>query len=234
MIAAARASEQAELDRGPHEGARERLCVATREVRPEADLIRFVVGPDGETVPDLKRKLPGRGVWVTASHVVLAEAIKRKAFARGFKREVRVAADLVGRTDALLERSVLDALAIAGKAGQVVTGFTRVEAALAHGDARALLHAKDAAPDGVRKLGAVLRQGPAAGSVRVYEILTSAQLDLALGRPNVVHAALLAGPASDTLVARLERLERFRAGDQRTSASKPAGQVPSHPARPVD
>src|ERR1700734_2477027 len=107
--------QHAELDNGPQSRERERMCVVTREVRPVADLIRFVVGPDGEAVPDLKRKLPGRGVWVTATHDALAEGIKRKTLARGFKREVRLAADLVARTEGLLERAVFDALAMAGK-----------------------------------------------------------------------------------------------------------------------
>ena len=71
---------------------RERLCAATRTVRPVSDLIRFVVGPDGEAVADVKNKLPGRGIWVTATRDALDEAIKRKAFARGFKREVRLPA----------------------------------------------------------------------------------------------------------------------------------------------
>ncbi len=110
-------STDSELDSGPRGRERERLCVATRTVRPVADLIRFVVSPDGEAVPDLKCKLPGRGVWVTATQEVLGEAIKRNVFARGFKRNVRLAADLLARTERLLEQSALDALAIAGKAG---------------------------------------------------------------------------------------------------------------------
>ena len=202
-----------ELDSGPRARDRERLCVATRTVRPVADLIRFVIGPDGEAVPDLKRKLPGRGVWVTATQDALGDAIKRKVFARGFKREVRLAADLLPRTERLLERAALDALAIAGKAGLIAAGFATVEAALAHDEVVALLHAAEAASDGVGKLGAALRRSPRAGSVAVIRCLTSAQLDLALGRPNVIHAALLAGPASDTFLARIRRLERFRTGD---------------------
>src|SRR5580700_12326076 len=123
--------EQAELDNGPRSRERERMCVHTREVRPITDLIRFVVGPDGAAVPDLKSKLPGRGVWVTATQDALAEAVKRKALVRGFKREVRLNADLVTQTGQLLEQAVLDALAIAGKAGLVATGFGKTEAALA-------------------------------------------------------------------------------------------------------
>ena len=217
-----------DLDRGPRDGERERLCVATRTVRPVDDLIRFVVGPDGEAVPDLKGRLPGRGVWVTATPEALDEAVKRKAFARGFKREVRLPADLAGRTALLLEASVLDALAIAGKAGQVVTGFVKVENALLRETVRALLHAAEAAPDGVRKLDAALRRSERAETVAVTRILRSAQLDLALGRPNVVHAALLAGPSTDTFLARLWRWQRFRTDDPAETGRKAAGAAGSN------
>jgi uncharacterized protein len=217
-----------ELDKGPRDNGRERLCVATRTVRPVDDLIRFVVGPDGEAVPDLKRKLPGRGVWVTATQDALREAIKRKVFARGFKRDVRLPADLVGRTALLLEQAVLDALAIAGKGGQVVTGFAKVENALTRETVKALVHAAEAAPDGVRKLDAALRRSERSDAVVVTRILTSAQLDLALGRPNVVHAALLAGPSTDTLLARLQRLERFRTDDLAQTGRKAAGAGAPH------
>jgi predicted RNA-binding protein YlxR (DUF448 family) len=214
MIAVAR---DIELDTGPRAHALERLCVATRTVKPVADMIRFVVGPDGEAVPDLKHKLPGRGIWVTATQDALADAIKRKALVRGFKREVRLPADLVARTDRLLERAALDALAIAGKASLVATGFVKVETALRQDGVVAVIHATDAAPDGVRKLDAALRR-KSPGSIVVIGSLTSAQLDLALGRPNVIHAALLAGPPSDTFLARLRRLERFRTGDPAVAA----------------
>jgi uncharacterized protein len=217
------AANEIELDSGPRAKAAERLCVATREVRPVADLIRFVIGPDGEAVPDLKRNLPGRGVWVTATQGMLGEAIKRKAFARGFKREVRLPADLVERTGRLLEQSVLDALAICAKAGSVASGFAKVENTLAHDHVRALLHAAEAAPDGVKKLNAALRRSPDSGGAPVIQVLSGAQLDLALGRPNVIHAALLAGPVSDTFLARLRRMERFRTGDLGTSQGKDAG-----------
>ena len=206
---------ETELDSGPHSRERERMCVHTREVRPVADLIRFVVGPDGVAVPDLKSKLPGRGVWVTATQDALAEAIKRKTLARGFKREVRLSADLVAQTEHLLERAVFDALAMAGKAGLVATGFGKTETALSRERVAGLIHAAEAAPDGVRKLGGVLRKYGLEDEIPVISALSSEQLDLALGRPNVIHAALLAGPATDTFLARYRRLERFRSGDRR-------------------
>jgi hypothetical protein len=201
-----------ELDAGPRERRLQRWCVVTRTVQPVAELIRFVIAPDGEVVPDLKRRLPGRGVWVTATRAALEDAVKRKAFARGFKCDVRTPPDLAPRTEQLLEAAALDALSIAGKAGLVAAGFTRVESALAHDDVVALLHAGEAAADGIRKLDSAVRRLRPGRPLAVVGGLTGADLDLALGRPNVVHAALLAGPAADTFLARLRRLQRFRTG----------------------
>ena len=214
MLASA---QETVLDSGPRSRGAERLCVVTRAVKPVAAMIRFVIGPDGNVVPDLKRKLPGRGVWVTATRAALTEAVRRKVFARGFKREVRVAADFVDSTERLLVRSALDALAIAGKAGDVLAGFAKVEAALTHERIAALIHAADAAPDGVRKIESALhrRSGGDAEKIPIINAFSSQQLDLALGRPNVIHAALLAGPASQTLIERTERLHRFRTGSER-------------------
>lgn len=222
MIADTQDAELAvELDSGPRARERARLCAATRTVRPVSELIRFVVGPDGEAVPDVKNKLPGRGIWITATRDALGEAIKRKAFARGFKREVRLPSHFVDSTEKLLERAVLDALAVAGKAGLVAAGFAKTETALAREKVVALLHAAEASSEGTRKLDAVMRRRSGETPI-VIGFLASAQLDLALNRPNVVHAALLAGPASETVLARCKRLERFRTGDQHNQAGKAA------------
>jgi predicted RNA-binding protein YlxR (DUF448 family) len=207
-------AHEAELDNGPRQvlpGAN-RLCAATGTVRPVAEMIRFVVGPDGAAVPDLKRRLPGRGIWVTATRQALQTAVGRNAFARGFKREVRVAPDLVDTTDWTLVRHALDALGIANKAGRVAIGFTKVELAIRGDDIVGVVHASGAAPVGMRKIVAALRRrlGNDVGSVPLVGLFPVAQLDLALGRPNVIHAALLAGPESESFLARARRLERFR------------------------
>jgi uncharacterized protein len=221
MIAATQDTDLATaLDRGPGTAQRTRMCVATRAVQPVSELIRFVVGPDGEVVADVKSKLPGRGIWVTATRDALLEAVKRKAFSRGFKRDVRLPPDLIDRTERLLERAVLDALAMAGKAGLVAAGFGKTESALDHEDVVGLLHAAGAAADGTRKLEAASRRRRSEAPPVVIGFLNSAQLDLALNRPNVVHAALLAGPASETFLARCRRLERFRTGDQHHQAGE--------------
>jgi uncharacterized protein len=219
-----------ELDRGLNQRQLSRLCATTHTVRPIADLIRFVVGPTGEAVPDVKNKLPGRGIWVTATRPALEDAIKRKVFSRGFKRDVRLPADLVLRTEMSLERAALDALAIAGKAGTVLAGFTKAETALEKEEVAALLHAAEAAADGKRKLEAAWRRRQPDRLLPIITFFTSAQLDLALHRPNVVHAAVLAGPASETFLARCQRLERFRTGDQHNQGRRAARIQPAEDA----
>ena len=139
------------------------MCAVTRQVRPIGELIRFVVAPAGEVIPDLKRKLPGRGLWVSASRQTVAEAVRRHQFSKGFKREVRVSLTLSADTEALLVRSVVEALAMAAKPGQVVSGFSKVEGALQQGQVQALIHASDGAADGIRKLDAVARQNAGNG-----------------------------------------------------------------------
>jgi len=218
MLATAHNSEHdSELDRGAISVAAgtERACALTRAAKPVSEMIRFVVGPAGEAVADVKRKLPGRGIWITASRAAIEEAVKRNVFARGFKRDVRVAGDLAAQVEQLLQRAALDALAIAGKAGAVVGGFAKVEAALGRDDILALIHASDGSAQGKRKLDATLHRNNDVKprEIAVIDTFTGSQLDLALNRPNVVHAALLAGPGAATFLARVMRLERFRTGN---------------------
>src|SRR2546423_7395863 len=121
------ARAEIDTDGGPREGRRgtERLCALTREVKPIDELIRFVAAPDGAIVPDLKRRLPGRGVWVTATRSAVNEAVKRNVFARSLKREVRAARDLGAEVERQLESAALDALGIAHKAGRGGLRFWR-------------------------------------------------------------------------------------------------------------
>jgi len=219
-------AQEDELDRGATSVApgTQRTCALTREEKSVSEMIRFVIGPGDAVVADVKRKLPGRGLWITATRKSLAEAVKRNVFARGFKRNVKVAADLPAQTDAMLERAALDALAVAGKARLVVAGFAKVEAALGRDEAVALLHASDGAADGKRKLDGALRRireesDGIAREIALIGEFSGAQLDLALNRPNVVHAALLAGPGSETFLARVSRLVRYRTGQSPEAVS---------------
>jgi uncharacterized protein len=221
-----------DLDNGPRtdRSATVRMCAVTRQVRPIDELIRFVLSPQGEVVADLKRKLPGRGLWVSASRQTVAEAARRNQFSKGFKRDVRVTATLAADTEALLVRGVIEALAMAAKAGHVVSGFSKVEGALQQGQGpgqvQALIHASDGAADGIRKLDAVARQNAGNGDesreIPLATALTSEQLDLALGRSNVIHAAVLAGPASKTFLSRSHVLVRYRMADDDKTAGHAA------------
>jgi len=204
-------------DTGPKAPGTERFCVVARAVRSTDEMLRFVAGPDGTVVPDIKRKLPGRGVWVTGTREAVTEAVRRGLLPRGLKANVRTPAELPELIDRLLERAALDALAMAHKAGRIVAGFERVESAIAAGGLAAIIHAADAAPDGVRKLG-----GRAERQFPVISTFTSSQLDLALGRPHVIHAALLSGREGETFLTRWRTLERYRMNAGR-GAPKRAG-----------
>ena len=191
----------------------ERTCIVTREKGSPDTMIRFVVGPDDAIVADLRRKLPGRGVWLTADRRIVEKAVKGQAFSRGFKAKVKAEPSLPDDVERLLERDALQSLAMANKAGAVTTGFAKVEAAIAGGGVAALLHASDAGEDGVRKLdAAAARRGREGHKTPVsFKLFTSQQLDLALGRTNVIHAALAEGPAGDAFLTRCQRSIRYRA-----------------------
>lgn len=192
----------------------ERTCIVTREARSPEGLIRFVVGPDGTVVPDLKHKLPGRGAWVMADAETVRQAVRKRLFARAFKAPVKVPERLAEDIDEALRQDLRQALALANKAGAVTSGFAKVEAAIAGGGVAALVHAAEAAEDGRRKLAGALRKrfGDAISAVPVVDELTGPELDLALGRPNVIHAAVAAGPGGDGFLARWRRLRSYRGG----------------------
>lgn len=197
-----------------------RTCVVTREEGPPETMIRFVLDPAGNVTPDLRRKLPGRGVWTRTSAKVVAEAVRRRAFERGFKTKATAPDGLVALVDRLMETDCLQALAMANKAGLVVTGFAKVEAEIASGAVAALFHAVDGGADGKRKLGQALRRRFGDAPPGEIETFDSRQLDLALGRTNVIHAALRTGPASTGLVARCAKLQEFRADGPGPAAAK--------------
>jgi predicted RNA-binding protein YlxR (DUF448 family) len=190
----------------------QRLCALTRTALPKEDLIRFVRGPDGTLYPDPAAKLPGRGVWVTAQAAKIAEAVKAKVFARSLKAEVKVPTDLADMVGDLLARRALDSLSIANKAGLVTTGFDKLDALIAKGSVAVLLHASEASPDGAGKLNrkyiAVSRAN--LRTHRIVTLFTVEQLSLAIGRSNVVHAALTQGGATEKFLSEAGRLERYR------------------------
>lgn len=183
-----------------------RRCIVTREVLPKGELIRFVVGPDAVIVPDVAGRLPGRGLWVKARRDLLATAVVKGLFGKAAKQPVEVPADLVERTSALLARRCLDLIGLARGAGQAVAGFEKVRDWLSAGRAGLLLAASDGAEDGRRKLAALAKGTP------VLALFSSAELSAALGRDNLVHAALAKGGLAERLNAEARRLAGFRKG----------------------
>ena len=206
----------------------ERTCIVTRAAQPAAALMRFVLGPENEVVPDLKQRLPGRGVWVTARRSMVEEAVKKRLFSRAFKAEAKAPPDLAEMIRQSLRADLRQALALANKAGAVVTGFGKVEAAIAEKPLAALIHATEAAEDGRRKLAGGLRKrlGDAISAVPVITDLSGDELDLALGRSHVIHAALVAGAGSDGFLIRWHRYRSFCENEADQAGSREGAGAP--------
>ncbi len=191
-----------------------RRCIVTRTELPPESLIRFVSDPSGTIFPDLARKLPGRGVWVTAERSAIEAAVKQNAFAKSLKRQVTVPPDLPEAIDALFVKRLLNSLSLANKAGLVHTGAEKVEKLLDGGRAVALLHGFDGTAEGRRKLDRKFTaiQRDKGRSVPIVDWLTIEELSLAMGRSNVVHAGLIQGGATKRFLSEAERLRRYRSG----------------------
>jgi predicted RNA-binding protein YlxR (DUF448 family) len=182
--------------------------VVSGEVMDEARLIRFVAGPDGAVVPDLAAKLPGRGIWVAADRTSVDAAVKRGLFSRSAKAKLTASPRLSDEVEALLHKRLLAGVGLARRAGDLISGFEKVSAAIASGKAAWLIEASDGAPDGRRKMLAVARKSPAPpGLIAVF---TAEQMGLALGAENVIHTAFLAGRGADRWTTDVQRLSGFR------------------------
>jgi predicted RNA-binding protein YlxR (DUF448 family) len=222
----------------------ERTCAVTRAKLAPADLLRFVRAPDGTITPDLANRLPGRGVWVGLDRSTVEQAARRNAFARSLKRDVIVPEDLAGLVERLIRTRCTQALALANKAGLVVAGFAKVEAQIGAGTVAVLLHAADGSRDGAAKLDGKLRArahlealgeeidarertAPSTArqhnpSAKIITDLTIDELSLALGRENVVHAAVINGGAARYFLTEIQRLRRYRSGTTEPQAGRPA------------
>jgi predicted RNA-binding protein YlxR (DUF448 family) len=205
-----------------------RMCIVSRQTfEPEA-LIRFVAGPDGSVVPDFRRRLPGRGAHVEARREAVDLAVKRKLFGRALKRDVKAAESLGAEVDELLRRGALGFFGLARKAGEFVTGAAKVDIAIRTGRAIAVVHATDAAADGIRKLDNARTAAVALGDadpIPVFRSFTSDEMGLAFGGENVIHAAVLAGDAGAALLKRLEALSTYRG--PRAQANSPQADAPN-------
>jgi len=188
-----------EVEKGPH-----RRCILTGEVGPKEAMIRFVIGPDQQVVPDIEGRLPGRGMWLSARRDVVNSAVAKSAFSKAARQKVEVASDLADRLEFLLRKRCLDVLGLARRAGQVVSGYEKVRAELksAKGrkDGAVLLAASDGAQDGTQKVRALAPQLP------VVTVLTAAEMGAAFGRDHTVHGLLLPGNLAERLLIDAARL----------------------------
>lgn len=185
--------------------APERRCAVTGARGGKEELIRFVVAPDGQVVPDLAGKLPGRGVWVGANRALVREAVRRNVFARSARRnDARAGAEFAAEVEMALVRRLREALGLARRAGCVVSGFEQTRARLRRGRVGVLIEARDGAEDGRRKLRAL------APTATVLDCLDAAELGTALGRARLVHGAIEPGGAAVAVRLAATRLAGYR------------------------
>ena len=184
-------------------GDPDRKCVATGEVQPKHGLVRFVAGPDGQVVPDILGKLPGRGTYVAADRAAMDKAVAKKLFARGLKQPVTVPEGLVDEVERQLVRRVIDLISMARKSGHAVAGYEKVKDWLDREDAETLIQAVDGSGRGKSKLST-----PHFGNYIGW--LTADELGAAFGRQTVIHAALASGGLGQRVVEEAQRLRGLR------------------------
>jgi uncharacterized protein len=182
-----------------------RRCLASGLSGERSRLVRFAIAPDGEIVPDVDERLPGRGLWVTADRAALETARRRKLFAKAARASVRVPADLAQQVERLLVRRCRELLGLALRSGQATFGYQRVREWLIARKGALLLEASDGAPGDRAKLRAL------AGELPVVAVLTAEELGAAVGRTRFVHGVLLPGRLSDAFAREAQRLAGFRA-----------------------
>jgi predicted RNA-binding protein YlxR (DUF448 family) len=196
-----------------HDDGPERRCIATGEVQPKHGLIRFVVGPEGQIVPDLGEKIPGRGIWVSSDRDALTLAIKKNLFARAAKQPVTLPDGLFDMVDLGLTRRLTDLIALSRKAGDAVAGFEKVKDWLATRKVGVLLQATDGSERGKSKLWTPT-------GARYFSVLTARELGLAFGRQSVIHGALAAGGLAPRVVEGAAKLQGLRKADGGVTAGK--------------
>lgn len=195
-----------------------RMCIVTRESGLPDELIRFVAGPDGSVVADLKRELPGRGCWVKIDRSLVERAVAKKLFARALKTDVKAAEDLGERVEQLFMLQLMQMMNMARKAGQLITGSAKVDAAIRSGAAIAVFHSTEAAADGVRKIDQARKAWhlgmETEEEIPSFRLFSESEMEGVMGQNAFIHAAVLAGQAGEGVVKRAKMLEQYRNGGQ--------------------
>jgi len=180
-----------------------RKCIVTGEIKDKAQLLRFVVTPDGMVVPDLYKKLSGKGIYVSCSYATLAKAVSKGLFAKVMKKGVKTAPDLLQIVENLLRRSALNAISLAKKSGNVVIGLDKVTEAIKFDKVDFVLEANDAGADGHKKIQ------HKAENLIIYRLFSVEELDKALDKVNTVYLAFLKGGMSNMVKNNFEKLSEF-------------------------
>ena len=181
-----------------------RRCISSGETCHKSDMIRFVVDPNKEILPDISEKLPGRGIWVKTNRIFLEKAISKKLFLKTAKEKVSVRNDLLTLVEALLLKNVIALISLSRKSGIAVSGFEKVKSTLTDGSAKALIQARDGS------VGQKSKLRPPVGRNSYIDCLSSQELGLAFGRNYVVHASLTSGGLSKRVVHEASRLNEIR------------------------
>jgi uncharacterized protein len=182
----------------------ERRCIVSGQSQPSGGLIRFVVGPEAQIVPDLAERLPGRGIWVSADRAALEQAERKKLFARAARQQVSVPEGLADLLERLLARRVIELLSLARKSGQAVAGYEKCRDLGLRDEMAVLVQAHDGSVRGKTKLR------PPDGPETYIGCLSGQEMGLAFGREHVIHAALRAGGLSQAVVEEAARLQGLR------------------------
>lgn len=205
-----------------------RRCLASGESGPKERMVRFVVSPAGEVVPDVAGRLPGRGFWLRAESAMMKDPSGlARLFGRAARRPVDVPADLAERIERLLAGRCLERIGLARRAGQALAGADKVALALSRGLGRGgvLLEAADAGSDGQEKMARLAScEGTTIGvtGATVVRVLTADELGAAFGRARVAHALVTAGGLAEALRCDAARLEDMRgSGGLAEATNKP-------------
>jgi uncharacterized protein len=204
----------------PHldtENTSQRKCVLSNVRGERADLIRLALGPDGSVAPDVHAKAPGRGAWIGVNAETLAMAQQKGKLAgvlrRAFKADnIVLIDDMAGRISVALEKALLDRLGLESRAGFLICGSEKIDAASRSGQVKLLLHASDASPDGAGKRDQAWRVGSDAegsGKAGIKLPVDRDVISQALGRQNAVHIALIDKRAAERVMHHLGRWLNF-------------------------
>lgn len=181
----------------------DRKCIVTGQVKEKDELLRFTLTPDNQIIPDFKKKLPGRGFYVTNSKTALQKAVEKNLFAKAVKKNVKVSAELIQSVENILRKKGLESISLAKKAGDLMTGFEKVGEKIKREKIAFLLEAKDAGADGHQKMTALAKD------LEIFALYSVEELDKALDRINTVHAALLKSDMAKLVHSDLTRLQTF-------------------------